>query len=490
LAEYRFIVTGPKEQVDSAVEEAAKTMGIEISPTHSLDLWFLEGLDDCPGLPTFQGAEKPVMVYYTISRSRFGPSQPPSPEQVVAEINKGGTVFADLVWGITNIGDRPWHPGESPYKDFYIPFQGELADGQEVFNGQWALASDEGIRLGNGEDPSGHRFTGKGVRIGVFDTRPNLPPSYIPEAPPIMIAEMGPPHGWTFSDITEWRVPPFRDHGLFVSGLINAVAPDGTIVLYPVLDGNGLGDLYTLDRALHSFIVDWLMEGETLTGAVINLSLGSPMNVPSGSPLDAPFGQEVSLFRLLEDATSLRTLLSAAVCHNIVVVAAAGNQAGMSDMPAAYPWVIGVMASTVEGKQACYSNSSQLAAPGGGVPEGITPDSDYCVSKMEGLYKDCADAGADEQSKTCKRFVMSWVTDPGESSPTGYAYAYGTGTSFSAPLVSGLAALLQEAGTQVVDGQVPPEMIKESIVSTTHHTTFHYGVIDVQGAVEAMLNPQ
>jgi subtilisin family serine protease len=213
------------------------------------------------------------------------------------------------------------------------------------------------------------------------------------------------------------------------------------------------------------------------------LSLGSPMSIPPHSPSETPFEQEVTLWPLLERATSLQTLLSAAVCRDIAVVAAAGNAGGETDLPAAYPWVISVMASTVDGNVACYSNEGQVAAPGGGLP-----DPNKCLSRMETLYDACAKAeSAVQQFSECQELLMSWVTDSEGSSPIGYRFGYGAGTSFSTPLVSGLAALIQEA-SRLHEGRgwVSPDLIATRILSTTHHS----GVIDVSRAVQETLNPR
>ena len=66
------------------------------------------------------------------------------------------------------------------------------------------------------------------------------------------------------------------DHGLFVAGMIHAVAPRSDIQLYQVLDQYGCGDLYTLVTQLQTFIsqVEADRQAASLKGAVINLSLG------------------------------------------------------------------------------------------------------------------------------------------------------------------------------------------------------------------------
>jgi subtilisin family serine protease len=276
---------------------------------------------------------------------------------------------------------------------------------------------------------------------------------------------------------------PTQDHGLFVSGLIKAVAPGSDIVLYPVLNKQGLGNLFMLDHALYSFITDTLDAHEndqSLKGAVINLSLGSPIWAAPDPP--GSLGIPSEQWPELEEVTSLKTLLSAAACHNFIVVAAAGNAPGGWQVPADFPGVIDVMASTLEGEKACYSNEGQIAAPGGGPPgDGIT-DLPSCLSDMKTLYDACGDREfAEQQPLNCSALVISQISQS-EEFPAGYAY--GAGTSFSAPLVSGLAALIQEAGwSPEVGDWIPRDVIEESIMFTTHHN----GIIDVPYAVQRSL---
>jgi subtilisin family serine protease len=96
------------------------------------------------------------------------------------------------------------------------------------------------------------------------------------------------------------------------------------------------------------------------------------------------------------------------------------------EIPANGSSVIGVAASNNERKRGCFSNEGDIAAPGGDginsceVP-GRNPDSDEYVCQEEPGF--------------C---LISLVQKPYPG------YAYWVGTSFSTPLVSGLAALMLE----------------------------------------------
>jgi subtilisin family serine protease len=239
-----------------------------------------------------------------------------------------------------------------------------------------------------------------------------------------------------------------RDHGFYAAGLVHAVAPDSEIRLIRVLDDAGQGDLQTLNRALIDFITEVVVrkegaedrvqqagQGEPLAGAVINLSLGVH------PPPDA-FGEEHP--EEIAEIASLGTILSVAKCLNLVTVAAAGNDSALSDeplpaqIPAAWSTAIGVAASNKDGQISCFSNEGQIMAPGG--------DGGPRPSDCRPMLHTCEDGD-------CPYGLISLSL----LSPTGYIYWHGT--SFSAPLVSGWAAVLVQRGEgRLTQQQVLQEM--------------------------------
>jgi hypothetical protein len=248
--------------------------------------------------------------------------------------------------------------------------------------------------------------------------------------------------------------PSIDDHGLFVAGLIHAVAPRSEIHLYRVLDEFRMGDLWTLNLALHDFISTTLAAGDKPTGAVINLSLGGHPPQDYERRLAQLMGEAWSpaqlsrLTRLLLlEVTSLKTLLSAAQGRGIVVVAAAGNDSygqeviGGPQIPASFSEFIGVGSTGIKGNRACFSNWGDAAAPGG----------DGNATTCQPMVDQCSDG--------CEYGLMSLVT-VSDVFPMGYAYW--AGTSFSAPLVSGLAALVLEKEA----GEVSPSEVRSKIIDS------------------------
>jgi hypothetical protein len=180
-------------------------------------------------------------------------------------------------------------------------------------------------------------------------------------------------------------------HGTFCAGLAGAMGDNGqgiagvawNVRLMPVkvLDSDGVG--YASDVAAG---IVWAVDH----GAdVINLSLGSSQSM-----------------RVVEDAVNY------ALSHDVVVVAAAGNTYHLDNhpiYPAMYPGVIAVAAVGANDEHAYYSTTGDfvdVAAPGG---------------NSEG-----------------SRRVLS-IYGNGLSR----GYAWGEGTSFAAPHVAGMAALLR-----------------------------------------------
>lgn len=306
-------------------------------------------------------------------------------------------------------GGSPWTVGSSPW----LEMQGQggafiLHRAQQIFKKQWAFGPD-GVNARNildaqATDPA----DGEDVIVGVFDASPFPVPftSVTLDTPPapmtLRLAHPipgGAPGGCSGS---------LANHGLFVAGLIHALAPAADIRLIRVLDDAAQGNLFTLVTALYEFL-SALPAGKH---AVINLSLGLHGSDKEGEEdWDGP--------DLLRDA------LQRAHEQNVVVVAAAGNEnaGSQDDLPAAFParweFVVGVAASDSKKQRACFSNRGDVMAPGGA-----------------GL-KNCLFPAGRCSDEDCPYAVIS--LDVG--SYTGYSY--GIGTSFAAPLVAGLAARVQ-----------------------------------------------
>jgi thermitase len=224
-------------------------------------------------------------------------------------------------------------------------------------------------------------------------------------------------------------------HGTFVASLIAAtgndkngitgVAPNVKIMPLRVLDESG-GNSLTIARAIR-YAVD--------NGAkVINLSVGGPY--PS---------------------QAVRQATDYAISKGVVVVAASGNdgnQRNAVEYPASFPNVISVAATNSSNKVASFSTHNSgvnVAAPGVNV------------------------LGArSSQNTICRPYQAT-------------AYCFASGTSFSAPYVSGTAALVLSVNPKLTPQQVDDILEKTATDLGTSGSDDYYGagLINAGKAVDA-----
>ena len=320
-------------------------------------------------------------------------------------------------------------------KDFGGPGElGSASTASDVFKNQWAFGG-QGINLPSPATLSA--FTGRGVRVAVFDSSPfriNLP-----FYRRIGMAFPGPV--WFKVRDTSASRNLLSSHGMYVAELIHSVAPKSRIDLIHVLDDNGCTRMMPLIEALNRYIARRSFWTGGMNKHILNLSLGVAVPASTtGSGTDP-------------DLETLRDTLDSAYNIGAIIVASAGNDSPGVDetgttvdpmpmlAPAEFKNVIGVAATAKDGKRSCYSNFGDIAAPGGNGE--VTTDPNHpCVPRTE-TSTSGTDPCDSRDMKNCKYGVISLVlTD------TGPQYALWSGTSFATPLVSGLAALVYEKWDQ------------------------------------------
>lgn len=388
-----------------------------------------------------------------------------------------------------SVEGSPWSVEGSPDSDAEPSPDIKIAS--EEFWQQWALGEASGINLLSGADPLENRQIdqrGQGVEVAVFDTSP------FAEDATYTFAEWGPddridpltleafhpltlPESLTETQSTTDTVG-ISDHGLFVSGLVYAVAPASNLKLIQVLNNQGQGEAQALIDALNIYMLERLTSNDgSLSKTVVNLSLGG--HAPSKDELSEEARQQ--LVEMLQawgyqvpnpdegplPIAALKLTMDLFHTYNATVVAASGNHSAEeatplpAQYPAAFSTVISVTASSKVATQSCYANKGGLMAPGGdgglgdsdgdGV-EGPKVDDNECLpTHMTCRFSDPEKTVADEPEKgpECGFGVVSY------SQNAHRGFAYWVGTSFATPLVSGMAANLIEAGatspTQVHD---------------------------------------
>jgi subtilisin family serine protease len=260
------------------------------------------------------------------------------------------------------------------------------------------------------------------------------------------------------------------------TGLVIGVAPAATILNIKVLErlpdpSSTATDIATqCSTGQASGLLSWVIQGiEDAIGAhaqIINLSLGTLVDLDTG--------EGAGLQAIFDRATY------AAAQSGAVVIASAGNDSldlsnpRYVELPAQSRGVLAVVASTnpdcaenlTPGANTCtpgpvtlpyYSNFgaplNAIAAPGGSYPLGATPSPDTAVS---GWIR-----------AACSSGIPNTLTGPPDGSPTapptqsfgcfslGHTpYVEAIGTSASAPLVAGAAALILAANPTWIPAQV------------------------------------
>ncbi|HUM72502.1 MAG TPA: S8 family serine peptidase, partial [Chloroflexota bacterium] len=222
-------------------------------------------------------------------------------------------------------------------------------------------------------------------------------------------------------DSSAWK------HGVGVSGVIGAKTNNGlgiagvckncAIIPVKVADEDGSISMASLISAIY-----WVAS-QNIKVANISIEASGQCSVTS--------------------QPALLLAINNAVSSGVVIVAAAGNGGGfVSDVvPASCPGVISVGAVNQNSELASYSNmGAVLVAPGGG---GGFSWPDY-TAYGSGIGCPYNDVDSYFQSNTNGNFI-AWVSSPASGSVPCYRYL--SGTSFAAPHVAGVVAMMRAANS-------------------------------------------
>jgi subtilisin family serine protease len=226
-------------------------------------------------------------------------------------------------------------------------------------------------------------------------------------------------------------------HGTFVTGLIAAI------------DGNGIGGKgvagHTSVLAIRASLDGGFGESDLLRGIVFAIRRGADvLNMSlAGDSLDR----------------SVARALSAAFFNDVLPVAASGNR-GADGNPVQYPAAVlggprgrpgiglSVAATRPDGAVPRFSTHNRyvsLAAPGAG-PAG-------CEHGVLSTLPANTETEWDDPRRSCSRLI---------GDPSGARFAYGEGTSFAAPVASGIAALVWQVEPRLASEQVADVLIRSA----------------------------
>lgn len=288
---------------------------------------------------------------------------------------------------------------------------------------------------------------------------------------------------------------PLKNHGIFVAGLVNRVAPGVELHLVQILDNFGQGEVFTLTGVL-CLLASYALQNPVedalpLSNVVVNLSLSANFSEEKFVELgvresinkiwdqvkDSYDSQDVMQV-LLSDMVNgfnyipcVRLGIKILTGLGAVVVASAGNDSASvyghlpMGIPARYKEVIGVAASNHNGELANFSNQGLVMAPGGGAD-----DTESTITDINEIPAPDGDLSI---------YGMISLVPPTDPQDSGLAFWWGT--SFSAPLVSGLAALVQEKYRQVYGKGPQPAEVSQLILRNAQQN-----VIDVQATLDAI----
>lgn len=404
------------------------------------------------------------------------------------------TSLADLTFDACSLPNGTGSGGGgTPYGDPGVPdTEAKMRIARDAFIKQWAFVGSQGINL-NLAPSSG--FDGQEVRVGIFDTSPFRTPYPILRRIGIALPS---PLWLTTRDAPGASL--ISNHGLFVAGLIHGIAPKSRVQLIPVLNEYGCGELWQIDRALQDYTSRMSAWTGYLDDTVINMSLGvnDKQHQPETPEEDQDEAEDEDPdendrptvdWEILSDRIfSLEKTVDEADRLGAVIVAAAGNDsydttepAKEMRYPAKYQNVIGVAATNIDGNISCYSNKGDVAAPGGDGGE-VTlknPDGTTRTIPCGPRSNSWTDSPGPNGGPLCNAndpANCSFILVSLAQTDHGQQYIYWAGSSFAAPLVSGMAALAYE------------EMEKQQVIcliyggashATTPHSELGSGIINV-----------
>jgi serine protease len=237
---------------------------------------------------------------------------------------------------------------------------------------------------------------------------------------------------------------PSSWHGTRVAGLLSAATNNGAGVAgvtwgSPILPVRALGKCGGLDSDIITGML-WA-GGVAVSGAPVNPNPARIINMSLG-------GAGACLTSYVDAIAQLNAL-------GVLVVASAGNEGGQVDAPANCPGVAGVAGLRQAGTKVGYSSLGPevaLGAPAGNCGDSFTTAESACVySMMTTTNLSAMSPGTPDANDYTGLYYCDATSGsyPGCTIAAGQYRTYSIGTSFSAPVVSGIAALMSTVNSNL-----------------------------------------
>ena len=304
-------------------------------------------------------------------------------------------------------------------------------------------------------DKAATRFSGNPLLQEVQQNVRMNRPALVPDGHFAALAPCEPRLQW---DMTNPPHVNMADHGLFAAGIVSSIVPRGTpVFLIRVLNDFGIGDSLAIGHALAALpraLLGTDQPGPRQPRLVVNLSLGAEIPIPArlldrwlpetakrGADIASRLPEVCALFDQLHGNVS--DVVGWLTERGVLVVAAAGNDALRRDVvpseppppryPARYDEVLGVAAVRRDlHTPAVYSNRGDVVLQTG---------SGHVATFGGNVVPATNDQNAPRTSPNDSVVGIFSGTFPGGAA-NGSGWARWSGTSFSTPIIAGLAARL------------------------------------------------